>query len=427
MSRMLFEESEHPKLLPFQWLGVGTGEVESPLSAFRRVAFLHRVRPGTLYGSFFENACEGISRKHRAAFTSKRSFTWPDDEVFMRAMGQQMAELTGEGSAVFTSIGSLTALISHLHLSHAEWHFCPQCLQSEGSMYGRAAWEFRAVTACPFHGTRLVTPRCGAAPEERISGYAAISLCGLCIQCGAVSMSCQVGTPLPATREEVWASQQIGDLFAYVSNGGLVGASTLRRGIGESMRAFNPGSRRDSEAGVHYWYAEKWRDGAVKPSLQGLLALASFSGVTLVDLFTGAVGKRGRPHEIRYECKSAPGEAVNLLPTIPDRQHAMACLDALVQEKGVEDVTEEDVAVRLGMPLRILKKFRSDVCCELFKRRQAYFRALDKERVASLARANGKVTINSLSSLLGIDTRTVLRRYPELCEGRRRRRQDVQR
>lgn len=360
VSPMLYAANNHTVLLPFTWRGKGTLEVESLQSVFREIAFAHRVSPGTLYDAHFKNALEreGISGAGNRLMLSKGGASVAGDSILLRGVAEHIARLTGEKDAIVASLNALTALLSPRGLASRVERVCPYCLGPD-TMYGRVLWDFAAVKVCPLHAIRLVEPLCGAPEEERIRGPYAVQLTGVCARCGMKGMRCQLGWPVVAEKDELWAAKNIGELIAWVSGGGQIDIATLREGIAQCFRQTGPWGDRENDAfGLPCRYIREWTKGVAKPSLQALLALASKCQTSLISVFQATVGKRsgGQSGHTYYRFASTDCRPRGSDRFPKNRGIVRNELRDLINEEGIGNVSGLRLAERLKVSDTYLEK-----------------------------------------------------------------------
>jgi len=381
MSPMLFQAGNHSKLLPITWQGKGTAEVESLLSVFRRMAFSHRVTPGVLFNMHFKYIVErsGISGENNRLKRSKVG-SIAGDGIILRCVAEQIAQLTGELDATSASLIRLASLLCSRGLASPVSRFCPYCLMAgPDAMYGRALWDFAAVSACPMHGTYLVEPVCGSPQSQRVRATRAVHLSGLCPRCGMKRMRCQLGCPAVADRGAVRAAEEVGDLIAHASGGGDLDAATLREGIAQCIEITDRRRNRDLiRLGLTCAYIRDWTKGLSKPTLQGLLALSSEAGIRLLDVFQANVAKLSRQSSFHYHYEGVTTAGRRVLPR--SKKNVQTELKLLIQEEGIEHVSGLRLAQRLGVSTRHLRKNFPQVWAECQRVRE------DNRRIRTVKR-----------------------------------------
>ncbi|WP_432260824.1 TniQ family protein [Cupriavidus sp. TMH.W2] len=355
MSRYLYDASFNTELFPFVWAGKGTSQAESLQSAYRRIAFAHHVRVGTLFDFYFKPglAFLGLTGVSHPILRTKKSFSISTDSVVVQHIACRIADLTGEIDAEAASLINLTALLSRTGLANRNNKFCPFCLEGRlDTLYGRVLWEFAAVRACPVHRIRLMQPNCGSDSSKRVPGSFAIQLNGVCHRCGRLGMRCQAGQPVDASDEELWAAKEIGELVAFASGGGELSAEGLRRGIAESFESLGAAKcNMLKEVGLSPAYIQSWILGKQRPNLPGLLALASVCSWGLVGLFRDAATSAACSTPEKYVYRSVRRAPIEDLPV--DDAVVQAAFEEMLRE-GTECVSGMRLANRLNVSSQYL-------------------------------------------------------------------------
>jgi len=416
MSPMLFETGNHSTLLPITWQGKGTPELESLQSVFRKIAFAHRVTPGLLFDRYFRGAVKrgGVEGQNNRLTLSKLGRSIAGDSILLRCVAEQIEKLTGELDAVDASLVHLTSLLSPHGLAHRVGRFCPYCfLAGCDAMYGRALWDFAAVTACPIHGVHLVEPCCGAPEGERIRGPWSIQLTGVCARCGSKRMRCQRGTPMMASGIDVWAAKNVGKVIAYASVDCGLDAATIRQGIKQCVALTGRwGVKQRDEVGLTYEHVHDWTIGNSKPSLQGLLSLAAKCRVQLLDIFRATVPARPEGRATAYWYPGINGRDRDKKSFPRDRKAVQDELRKLIADEGIASVTGQRLAERLNVaPTVISTRFPKEWAeCQRIREdnvrvraalRDTYLETRVDQAIESAQRQGYSPTVFRVTQLLG--------------------------
>lgn len=272
-------------------IGLGTGDVESLLSYFCRLAVSHSTSTLALARTVAK----------RFELDVQGHFDWHERKI----SGIRESALTWSAAlSAMTSVPRLDCLtflpwknvISQNGLSMVcKGQFCPMCLAEDlekgQTPYYRLAWESKSVKVCHRHGTHL-TQRCSSCGKDNIRHVAAIVVPGWCTKCGSFLGS---STPVavsqnPVEHRELWKAEQVAqmlqaqhhlerppqrqdliDAIEHITNEMDGGRSThfaRRVGIAKST--------------VHHWLQ---LDGT--PTLEMSLQMASQSGISLAQLLQG--------------------------------------------------------------------------------------------------------------------------------------------
>ncbi|BDB27792.1 TniQ family protein [Cupriavidus sp. P-10] len=369
MSGMLYVPKDHPELYEIQWKGVGTSQLESLQSVFRRLAFKHRVTPGVLFNSYIKPTLQasGLKATGTPIALASKTFSIGADSLVLKILAERLVELTGEIVAVTASLIRLSAVLGSAGLACRAQQFCFECFAADLAgfaslkdaieadvLFGRVLWSFKAVKACPIHGKKLGVARCGAPGEHWAKGPHTVQLSGVCPRCGSIGMQCQRPKQDVATEKEVWAASQVGALLSFVSSGGEFSALSLRHGIRQCIeRAGKWDRERKNETGMTFDTVRSWLAGRICPNLQGLLALAAHSHAELVGIVRGEVGSK---------VLSAPTFAYEPVRPRGSTRSAQEVLDAYRElGNGGRVVSGEMLSKRLGVSAAYLSEKHSSV------------------------------------------------------------------
>jgi len=159
-------------------------------------------------------------------------------------------------------------------------------------------------------------------------------------------MNCQAGREIFAEKDELWAAEQLGEVIAFASKGGYLAAEGMREGIAQCVKHTGKWSiDRPNHVGLPYQSVLRWTNGTMKPSVQGLLALASMCGARLLDILSGTANRHSAVSVCHYYYPGVRGSN-KALPC--DSGTVQAALNALIQEEGIQCVTGRRLAGRLN-------------------------------------------------------------------------------
>lgn len=284
-----------------QPMGLGTGDVESLLSYFCRLAVSHSTSTLSLSRTVAQ----------RFQYDVDRNFDWHERQL----SGIRESALTWSSAlSAMTSVSRLDRLtflpwrnvISQNGLSMvSKGQFCPQCLaedQAAGrSPYYRLAWESKAVSVCRVHGTRL-TQHCPSCGKDNIRHAAAFVVPGWCTKCGEF-LGCQ--TPNHSNTEGVemlerWKAEKIAKLLEAQQR---MDAAPMRQDLLNAIQHIMDemdGGRSShfakrvglSKSTVHHWLRSEGT-----PTLEMSMQVASQSGMGVTELLCGEVNSWQAPSD----------------------------------------------------------------------------------------------------------------------------------
>ncbi|WP_205230211.1 helix-turn-helix domain-containing protein [Azospira oryzae] len=296
--------SELHALQPF---GEGTGEVESLLSYFCRLAVSHSV--STL----------ALSRSIAQRFEHKvtPNFDWHQ---------RQFAGIRESAITWSAALSALTAVQGLDRLTFLPWQdvisqnglsivtrgqFCPACLADDLAQgrepYFRLAWESAEVRVCARHGSSLTT-QCSHCGKDNIRHAAAYVVPGWCSHCGEFlgKTSSAAGMTDPASR---WVARQIGELVAVQQV--LETTPTRNKLINAITHLITELDHGQSAAfarriGVAKSTVHHWLKGEGTPTLEASLKIAAQCGASLMQLLTGNLSDWERPQADQQLVLSLP-------------------------------------------------------------------------------------------------------------------------
>lgn len=367
--------------------GEGTGDIESQLSYFLRLAHEHRLTPKKVIEVSLPPVAAGI----RALSGWKFGWAWESDAgkdlVGPGVVSNRWTALLGAATGQRDlEVATLNPLASHAagDLSTNEERVCLQCLSQDikdGELpYGRLLWRLRAVTCCPIHRRALVAPKCGRAEVPRPPQCFRVKLSGICGHCGSIGHRCAHGESEDATDIEVWRAEQCRQVIAAFPTL----AQTEPRAAANVLKAYcaraQPGHQTSLalRSGMAPATLSRWLN---KPHariwLDGLLDIAAAEGLSLAALLLGRI----EPFESPTGLSSS-----NRQKRTPNRVDHLAVRQALADAiTNGEKVTE--VAQRLRVDVATLARHK-DLYTQVRNATRARKAAADlKRQQETIARA----------------------------------------
>lgn len=284
-----------------QPMRLGTGDVESLLSYFCRLAVSHSTSTLSLSRTVAQRFQHDVDR----------NFDWHERQL----SGIRESALTWSSAlSAMTSVPRLDRLtflpwrnvISQNGLSMvSKGQFCPQCLAEDQvagrSPYYRLAWESKAVSVCHIHGARL-TRHCPSCGRDNIRHAAAFVVPGWCTKCGEF-LGCR--TPSPSSTDGVeplerWKAEQLAKLLEAQQRLDVAPSrQELLHAIQHIMDEMDGGrsshfARRVglSKSTVHHWLQSEG-----SPTLEMSMQVASQSGMDMTELLCGDTSSWKAPSE----------------------------------------------------------------------------------------------------------------------------------
>lgn len=278
-------------------LGDGTGDVESLFSYFLRLAHEHRLSPKKVIGVCLPPVAASLPAlagwKFGWAWESKAGKDLVGPGQVSRRWSSLLGEATGQSDLEMATLFPLSLHVAG-DLSTNEDRLCLRCMASDvdsGALpYGRLLWRMRAVSCCPIHRCRLVTPVCGRSTSKRTRHISKVMLSGVCKQCGSVGHRCSKDRIEEATDLEVWRAEQCRDVIAALPRISL----TDPRAAARALRAHcaEPGSQTSLSlrSGLPPSTLSRWfKSQDARMTFDGLLDLAVADGLQLAALLCGQI------------------------------------------------------------------------------------------------------------------------------------------
>lgn len=270
-------------------IGLGTGEVESLLSYFCRLAVSHSTSTLSLSRAVAQ----------RFEHDVEEQFDW------------YHRQLSGMGESALTWSGALSALTSVPRLDRltflpwrwviaqngmpivSKGQFCPHCLVDDlakgKTPYFRLSWESKSVTVCNTHRMRL-TQHCPSCGKDDVRHAAALVVPGWCTKCGAFLGSGTHDKLATVEPVELWRARQMSELLAVQDQiDVLPQRQVLVDAVGHIIEEMDGGqsTRFAKRVGISKGTVHYWLQSDKTPTLEASLMVASQSGISLAKLLTG--------------------------------------------------------------------------------------------------------------------------------------------
>lgn len=265
--------------------GIGTGQAESLLSYFCRLAVSHAVSTADLARFVVQQMEHDI----------RPDFEWQQRNLSgvgesAKSWSAWLSALTGVGHLDGLTLSRWSAVLPAIGLAPKRAHWCPACLQEDKEAglapYFRLAWEIGPVQACYRHKLKLTDtcPHCG---QRHVRHQGGVVVPGWCTRCGGFLGEGESAAVAP---HELWVARQVGDWVASQSHredvpeagGILVMLNTLVLGL-DGGKYTNFAKR----LGVAKSVVHGWLKKGVLPSLGAYLAIAGHSGLSLDSIMRG--------------------------------------------------------------------------------------------------------------------------------------------
>lgn len=276
--------------------GMGTGQCESLKSYVYRLANAHRVSPAQLVRDVLWGLVE---ERQRFAYQQRRRECVNNEWLVstgMRTSGfvQALSDATGNSALLACTMLPAGCVLNPRNLISVSDRYCPECIEQHGDVYdayGRLLWSVEAVSACPIHGVRLISHKCGKEGRKHRVIAETKWLPGACMACGSIWFRCSDQPRQLATEVELWKAMQIADLIAqFPAASKLISKSSMVVGLAGLVSQFGDGKPcvAARKAGIYKSVLWSWIQGRYLPSLGLFLDLCLSARVSLVSVLTGA-------------------------------------------------------------------------------------------------------------------------------------------
>jgi DNA-binding XRE family transcriptional regulator len=386
----LCQHSIPPRSILYQLppMGIGTHNVESLTSYLTRLASSHTVTVGALleyevarlidkkYGAA---SLQSISRL-RGAVNSVGSMT--------RDLVCALEQLTMQQDLHLLTMLSFGDIISSRNLFRDVRSWCPHCYQEwheRGDiLYEPLRWSLKPVKYCSTHQTALVNkcPNCQQ-HNPPFSGKFQLGFCSRCHSWLGQVPGKKVAVGQKDADLELWRVEAVGALLAIgIKSRNKLSAAHIPSQLSMLASEATAGnlaalSRRLKIPKNTLWL---WYSGEVIPSLESSLSICCHFDITLVQFFTGEMGKRPNLDNWRVPKRQS-------LTTVPgqsfDLEVARLFLERVLSQEMSPPLSVVEVSRRLGCNRRILYKYFPDLCSEIASIYKNYLQQLCEENLAS--------------------------------------------
>lgn len=264
--------------------GVGTGQTESLLSYFCRLAVSHAVSTTDLARFVVQQVDHDI----------RRDFEWQQRNLSgvseaARSWAAWLSALTGVGHLDGLTLSKWSAVLPPRGLAPRNL-WCPHCLREDKeagrSPYFRLAWEVGPVKACHQHKSKLVDtcPHCG---QRHVRHHGGVVVPGWCTRCGGFLGE---GESAAAEPHDLWVARQVEDWIANQSNQmAVLDADTVLITLNTLIVGLDGGqyTRFAKRLGLAKSVVHGWLRKGGLPSLDAYLAMAGHAGLSLNHVLRG--------------------------------------------------------------------------------------------------------------------------------------------
>jgi transcriptional regulator with XRE-family HTH domain len=369
-------------------IGIGTPNVESLTSYLTRLASSHTVTVGALLEyevarlinkKYSAANLQSISRL-RGAVNSVGSMT--------RDLVCALEQLTIQQDLHLLTMLSFGDIVSSRNLFRDVRSWCPHCYQEwheRGDiLYEPLLWSLKPVKYCLTHQTALIDkcPNC----QQHNPPFSGKSQLGFCSRChswlgqvpGKKVSVCQEDTEL-----ELWRVEAIGALLAIgVKSRDRLSAVHISQQLSMLANEATSGnlaalSRRLKIPKNTLWL---WCSGEVVPSLESSLRICGHFDITLIQFFTGEMGKPPSLDNRRVPKQ----QSLATLPGQPfDMEVARIFLERVLSQEMSPPLSVVEVSRRLGCNRRILYKYFPDLCSAIASVYKNHLQQSCEENLAS--------------------------------------------
>lgn len=367
-------------------LGAGTPAVESLTGYVARLAGRHLMPVGAMVSAFVLPAVSDATGPAGVADFALHDATTidgvgPAASRWAAALGS----LTLRPDLGATTLAPWAAVLSPRALLRRSVAWCPACLRTDDERHERLLWRVASAAACPVHRTRLRDrcPSCG----EGVPALAYRAEAGACRRCGADLGAAEDGPE--ASGRDLARARAIGELLASPPAGPPSVEAFVAALEGALARAGLSGNAAARALGMSRGSMSEWRAGAVRPSLETLLRIATLLRVSPRGLLAGRV-------EPWHDAPEPDGASAFPSPARVDWEGVRCRLEAEVASPAptslaafarASGVHPQDLRRRFPALARSLVARGRDLACVRRDARLAEARGLVEDAVAALVTA----------------------------------------
>lgn len=372
--------------------GVGTGQTESLLSYFCRLAVSHAVSTTDLARFVVQQVDHDI----------RRDFEWQQRNLSgvseaARSWAAWLSALTGVGHLDGLTLSKWSAVLPPRGLAPRNL-WCPHCLREDKeagrSPYFRLAWEVGPVKACHQHKSKLVDtcPHCG---QRHVRHHGGVVVPGWCTRCGGFLGE---GESAAAEPHDLWVARQVEDWIANQSNQmAVLDADTVLITLNTLIVGLDGGqyTRFAKRLGLAKSVVHGWLRKGGLPSLDAYLAMAGHAGLSLNHVLRGDLAD-WEPHGTEVQL----GIEFDLLAggkRETPRQHDWGAIRGELERllKLPEPISVAEAGRRLGIDDRHLYLRANDLARALGERWKQYLASRKAENL-TLARAQLRAALPTI-------------------------------
>lgn len=393
------------RLYPLEPIGGGSPEIESLTSYVMRLAEAHSVATSALVTAELLPLLEPQGRR------SGPAATWLLEEgprfngmgEAAREVVEALAALTGRQDLVFLTLRPWAPVLAPyglIRLKKQARVWCSACyadaLAHGRPLYEPLLWSIAVVTVCPRHRVRL-SAHCPyhdcARALPLIAALARPGHCSWCkrVLCRRAGGSHRASEGLAETGWDwdLWVAQQVGTLLALAPSWTAVvvqtgGVSALDAFI-QAQCGSGPGAYAifARTVGIHANVLCRWRKGHARPTLDLLLRVCHFLGVSLAEFLMSATSSL--PGDARPTITMTVRRKPRQPPTAHDAERLRREVEALLPDSASPPPSVAETARQLGCPSAVLSRLCPDACRIIADRYKAFRAQQREERTQHLA------------------------------------------
>ena len=297
--------------------GEGTGDVESLFSHFQATCFAHSLAPRQIISHVLPRVEDDLGPMIPYC-THKFGWGWDTgagmNMLSTRANAERWVRVMEAATGLKCLTGTTMLALKSICMSNmisAHDRICTECTEEDisksGMPYGRLLWRLSAVTCCPIHRKRLITPKCGGSV---LNAYKRVRLSGVCTRCGSIGFRCRSNQAEDATDDEVVRAQRLRRLIASLPAIQAAGPQPVREALRELCKERGAASSLAFRAGIFKSVLSGFlRSTEARIGFDQLLDICAVEGIDVSEFLQGRISpalEGGACHPTRVRRKKPP-------------------------------------------------------------------------------------------------------------------------
>lgn len=426
---------ERSLLFHLEPIGVGTPDVESLTSYFKRLALAHSVSLSKLIKYEIapligqKKQLTNSSNYRQEILLGKNSKSLNGTGKLATVLVEVLESITRRNDLRFLTMLPWGNVLPILDLLRPVRAWCPACYEeqklTQKVVYEPLIWTLSAVRVCPLHHQRLETrcPHCYCSPSllawHSLPGY-----CSLCRGWLGRELHTEVSEDEVISEDElqwqIWVINNIGKLLVTAPR--LLSSPSrerVRENIITCVHQVASGSELAFAASLGKWVGmiQGWRSGKRQPTLNSLLQVCYRLNLSLVEFLTQKIetidlSRDSLSYQVQLHKTRKPRQQIDL-------EKVQAILQASLDE--FPPPTLVVVTRRLETSSGNLYKYFPDLCYAISARSADYQKAESCQKMqrgledALRSDALPPPSLKQVATCIGYSSVSLRRNFPDLC------------